>query len=103
MTTPSNETILEMIKGIKEEQLPHMERSNNEKLDTMRRESSNGLQAIHEKLNINSQRLELHEGRIVSLEKYDAVALGAISIWKWIAGVFATVIAILISILGLKN
>jgi len=92
MTTPSNETILEMIKGIKEEQLPQM-----------RRETSNGLQAIHEKLNINSQRLELHESRIVSLEKYDAVALGAISIWKWIAGVFATVIAILISILGLKN
>lgn len=92
MTTPSTETMAEMIRSIKEEQLPQM-----------RREVANGLQVIHDKLNADSVRLDAHERRIVSIEQYNAMEKSAISVWKWIAGACVTAITIIISIIGLKD
>ncbi len=92
MTTPSNETILEMIKGIKEEQLPQM-----------RRETANGLQAIHEKMNASIRRLDAHDAKIDILEKFSAGSMAALGVWRWITGFLATLVGILISILALQK
>ena len=92
MTTPSTETMAEMIRSIKEDQLPQM-----------RMEVANGLQVINEKLNADSARLDAHEKRIISIEQYNAMERSAIAVWKWVAGACVTIITILISILGLRN
>lgn len=99
MSNPSNETLAEMISGlrgtidgIKEEQLPQM-----------RREVSNGLQQIHERLAVNSKRLDLHDSRIESIERYNAISMGAITAWKWVAGFFMALAGIFISLFSLRN
>lgn len=89
---PSTETMAEMIRSIKEEQLPQM-----------RRESSNGLSLIHEELKTMKATLDIHERRIISLEQYNAMEKSAIAVWKWVAGACVTVVGIVISILGLRN
>lgn len=99
MTHPSNETLAEMIHGVKDSLTTMKE----EQLPQMRRETSNGLQMINEKLEINSKRLDEHNKRIVILENYTAVSMGAIAVWKWMVGALVAVIGVIISIFSINK
>ena len=88
---PSPETLEEMIRSMRDETLP-----------TMRRESSNGLLAIHQKLDGILKTLEEHEKRITMLENYKSMHDGEVRTWKLISGFFLTLAGIIATLFANK-
>lgn len=76
MDTPGNDVLHEMIRSLKEEQIP-----------AMHRELSNGLASISHQTSQFSIEIRDHHNRITILENYKVGQEGQLGVWKWLISV----------------